>query len=296
MKGSPFTSLCGRLSVLRNLDRADLHTHTVFSDGTHTPESLVERARMAGLRAIAVTDHDTTAGVEPTRAAAGRSLEVIAGVEITAEFRGSEIHLLGYFMRPDDPALCAALAQLRTSRRERLLEMSRRLRTLGPSLEDVVAAVPETVSLGRRHLARFLMERGHARSLHGAFTGWLARPELACVPKLRLPAARAIDLVRSAGGVTSWAHPSADTDLRLLEELRRLGLSAVECVYPWPSRSQETRLRQLARAAALAVTGGSDSHDADQPTRAVGARAVTLDEVARIRRLSAAYSPLTTNV
>ena len=105
MKGSPFTDLCGRLAVLRNPGRADLHTHTTFSDGTHTPESLVERAIEAGLMAVAVTDHDTTSGVEPVRQAAGAAIEVIAGVEVTSEFRGAEVHLLGYFVRTDDAAL-----------------------------------------------------------------------------------------------------------------------------------------------------------------------------------------------
>ena len=287
MKGAPFTRLCGRLAVLKNPGRADLHTHTTFSDGAHTPASLVERASKAGLTAIAVTDHDTTAGVEPARAAARGTVEVIAGVEITAEFRGREIHLLGYFVRPDDPSLSEALAELRAGRRERLIEMARRLRSLGPDVEDAVAALPEAVSLGRRHLARLLIERGHARSLHGAFTGWLARPELAAVPKHRLPVADAIALVRGAGGVASWAHPPADADLRTLEGLREMGLAAVECAYPWPRRSQEARLRQLARAAGLAVTGGSDSHDPDIPTRAVGARTVTLEELATIRSLAA---------
>jgi hypothetical protein len=134
MKGAPFTRLCGGLAVLRNPGRADLHTHTTYSDGTHTPASLVERARKAGLTAVAVTDHDTTAGVGPARAAAGVTIEVIAGVEITAEFRGHEIHLLGYFIRPEDPALSAALADLRAGRRERMVEMARRLRLLGPDV------------------------------------------------------------------------------------------------------------------------------------------------------------------
>jgi predicted metal-dependent phosphoesterase TrpH len=286
MKGSPFTRLCRGLAVLKNPGRADLHTHTTFSDGTHTPASLVGRARQVGLHAIAVTDHDTTAGVEPARAAAAGAIEVIAGVEITAEFRGFEVHLLGYFVQPHDPALAAALADLRAGRRARLIEMARRLRALGPDVEGAVVAVPETVSLGRRHLARLLIERGFGCSLHGAFTGWLARPELAGVPKHRLTIAEAITLVRGAGGVTSWAHPPADIDLRILEELREMGLSAIECTYPWPSRARETRLRQLARAAGLAVTGGSDSHDPDVPTRAVGARTVTLEELARIRELA----------
>ncbi|HEX3148744.1 MAG TPA: PHP domain-containing protein [Gemmataceae bacterium] len=283
MKGSPFTHLCGQLARLRHPGRADLHTHTTFSDGTHTPESLVDRAIRAGLKAIAVTDHDTTAGVEPARSAANGAIEVIAGVEVTAEFHGSEIHLLGYFVQLDDAALGEALARLQESRRLRLLEMAKRLHGLGASVEGDVAAIPAAVSSGRRHLARILIERGFAHSLHGAFTGWLAHPELAGVPKLRLPAREALALIRGAGGVASWAHPPSNVDLRILEELRDMGLAAIECVYPWPSRATEHRLRQLAAAAQLAITGGSDSHDPSPPPRAIGARAVTLDELDRIR-------------
>jgi 3',5'-nucleoside bisphosphate phosphatase len=291
MKGSPFTRLCRQLTAVRP-GRADLHTHTTFSDGTHTPASLVGRAIQAGLKAVAVTDHDTTAGVAPARAAAGGAVEVIAGVEATAEFRGAEVHLLGYFVRPDDEPLAAALADLRASRRERLLEMARRLKTLGADVEGEVAALPEEVSVGRRHLARLLIDRGHAGSFHDAFTRWLAAPDVAGVPKRRLSAAQAISRIRGAGGAASWAHPPADLDLRALEELRDMGLQAVECVYPWPSRAQEVRLRQLAKAAGLAVTGGSDSHDPGPPARAVGARTVTLDEVATIRGLATTpFSP-----
>lgn len=287
MKGSPFTRLCGRAAVLWDPGRADLHTHTTFSDGTHTPADLAERAAKAGLRAVAVTDHDTTAGVGPVRAAAGGRLEVIAGVEVTAEFRGAELHLLGYFIDPADPALAAALGRLQAARRDRLTEMARRLAARGAPVEADVAALPAGVSVGRRHLAHILIARGFARSVYDAFGRCLSPADVAGAPKLRLPVAEAIRLVRGAGGVASWAHPPAGADLRSLEELRGMGLGAVECVYPWPSRAQEHRLRQLAKEAGLAVTGGSDSHDPAPPTRAVGARAVTLEEVARIRALAA---------
>jgi 3',5'-nucleoside bisphosphate phosphatase len=286
VKGSPFTHVCRRLAIIRDPGRADLHTHTTFSDGTHTPGALVARAMKAGLKAVAVTDHDTTNGVEPARIAAGEGIEVIAGVEVTTEFRGRELHLLGYFVRLDDLSLADALAQLRLARRERLLEMARRLRSLGASVEDDVAALPESTALGRRHLARILIAHGHVRSLHGAFTHWLGRPEIANVPKMRLPVAEAIALVRGAGGVTSWAHPPASTELAELSELREVGLQAVECVYPWPTGSQGKRLRAMAESLGLAITGGSDSHDASPPARAIGARTVTLDEVARIRAMS----------
>src|SRR3954468_8999088 len=147
MKGSPFTHLCRQLAVVRSPFRADLHTHTIFSDGTHTPEGLVERAIKAGLKAIAVTDHDTTAGIDPARAAANGQIEIIAGVEATAEFHGSEIHLLGYFFDTKNVVLAEALAKVRASRRERLSEMARRLQGLGVSVVDEVAALPAVVSV-----------------------------------------------------------------------------------------------------------------------------------------------------
>lgn len=285
MKGSPFTHLCRQLTFLRNPGRVDLHLHTTFSDGTHTPGELVDRAIRAGLKAIAVTDHDTMEAIEPAREAAGGRIEVIAGVEITAEFRDRELHLLGYFVQPDE-ALDEALRELRSARRARLLESARRLASLGASVEDDVAALPDRVSPGRRHLARMLMARGHARSLHDAFARWLTRPSIAEVPKRRLPVAEAIALIRGAGGVASWAHPPPEADERMLLELRGLGLQAVECVYPWPTGTHGRRLRSLAEGLGLAVTGGSDSHDPGPPTRAVGARTVTLEEVDRIRRLA----------
>jgi 3',5'-nucleoside bisphosphate phosphatase len=287
MRGSPFTRLCQSLVRLQAPSRADLHLHTTFSDGTHTPVDLAERARKAGLAAVAVTDHDTTAGIEPTRRAAGPGLEVIAGVEITTEFRGKELHLLGYFIDPADPALAAALGELRRARRERAIEIAQRLKPLGASIEESVSALPADVAIGRRHLARFLIEAGHAWTLHGAFTRWLSVPEVTTVPKMRLPVADAIALARGAGGVASWAHPPADADLDALLELHSLGLGAVECVYPWPTRAHGERLRTMATSLGLAVTGGSDSHDPGPAARAVGARAVTLDEVAKIRERTA---------
>ena len=287
MKGSPFTRLCQVLAAVRDPGRADLHLHTTFSDGTHTPASLAERAIAAGLAAIAVTDHDTTAGVRPTAAAAHGAVEVIAGVEITAEFRGAELHLLGYFVRVEDEPLAAALASLRAARRTRLAEMARLLRGVGAEVEGDVAALPESTAVGRRHLARFLIARGNAGSLHDAFTRVLAVPDIRAVPKLRLPVAEAIRLVRGAGGVASWAHPPMNVDADDLRDLQSLGLGAVECVYPWPTGTHGKRLRVMADALGLAVTGGSDSHDPGPPGRAVGARTISLDALAKIRELAA---------
>src|SRR5438105_2742113 len=150
--GQPFTNLCQQMAKPRTAGRADLHVHTTASDGEYSPAEIVDLARRSGLAAVAITDHDTLDGIGPARAAAGGHLEIIAGVEITAEFRGKEIHLLGYFFRPDDGALNAALADLSQQRRARFHEMVARLHGLGIPLESRVQT-EGSVALGRRHVA-----------------------------------------------------------------------------------------------------------------------------------------------
>jgi predicted metal-dependent phosphoesterase TrpH len=283
--GQPFTALCRLVSRSPNAGRADLHLHTTHSDGQYTPAQVVELARRGGLSAIALTDHDTLAGVgEGRAAAAGSALEVIAGTEITCEYRGKELHLLAYFVRADGP-LVAALERLCRHRAERFGEMLGRLRACGVSLDDRnLGAGAAPGSLGRRYLAELLVRARHVGSVREAFARYLKDGGRAAVPKLRLPVAEAIALVRAAGGVAGWAHPSYDCTRETLTELRGLGLGAVEAEYPTtrPGRSRE--LRGWARELGLAVTGGSDCHGPDQPRRAVGACGVTAAELEVLRR------------
>lgn len=283
MKGSPFTRLCRELTVLKNPSRADLHTHTTFSDGTHTPESLVERAIQAGLKAVAITDHDTMGAIELARSFAKRRIEVISGVEVTTEFRGHELHLLGYFVELTDAPLGKMLSSIRLGRRTRFLELARRVGVLDESIEKMAGSLSESVALGRRNLARLLIQRGIARNMHDAFSRVLSAKDLASVPKRRVPVDEAIARIRAAGGVCSWAHPPQEADLLVLGELKSCGLQAVECEYPWPTRVHGRRLREMAETLGLAVTGGSDSHDPGP--RSIGQRTVTMDQVDRIRAL-----------
>src|SRR6266536_68528 len=149
----PFTALCRLVAEARpHADRADLHLHTTHSDGNYTPAQVVELALRSGLCAIAITDHDTLEGVAPARvAAAGTGLEVIAGVEIGSEHEGRELHLLGYFVSPEDAALAQALEVLGHRRAERFHEMIERLRQQGVSLAETEGP-PAAHALGRRHL------------------------------------------------------------------------------------------------------------------------------------------------
>ena len=286
MKGSGFTHLCAELSRLRDPFRADLHLHTHFSDGTHSPADLIARAKTARLGAIAITDHDTMAALNPLREFAG-GLEVIAGVEITCGWRDRETHLLGYFVDPAHPGLLERLAWLRQGRRERALGLGRRFSTELPSVEAMVGELPECVALGRRHIARWLIAAKAAGSLHDAFARLLNRPEIREIPRRRLPLEEAISLVREAGGVCSFAHPPEDTTREQLTELAGMGLDAVEARYPWPSKSRGDRLLAWAGETGLLVTGGSDSHDATPPTRNVGARGINRAELDKLRALAA---------
>jgi predicted metal-dependent phosphoesterase TrpH len=276
----PFTSLCQQLARAPLAGRADLHLHTTASDGTYTPAQVIDLARRAGLAAVAITDHDTLAGLGAARAAAGASLEVIAGVEITTELHGREQHLLAYFVDPDDEPLGAALAAIRRGRAERFAEMLERLRDCGVSVEDDGRhAMPDAI--GRRHLAELLVRQGHAGSVREAFSRWLADGKRACVPKKRPAIGEAIALVRRAGGVAAWAHPTYDGTRERLAELAGLGLGAVEVEFPEVRPARAAELRAWARALGLAVTGGSDCHGPGR--RTVGSGTVSDEELEALR-------------
>ncbi len=283
--GQPFTSLCQQLAQPRAAGRADLHLHTTASDGTYTPLEIVDLARRSGLAAIAITDHDTLDGIGPARQAAGDRLEVIAGVEISAEFHGRELHLLGYFFDPSDEALRAALANLRDDRAHRFHAMVARLREQGVCL-PVERGAAHGVALGRRHLAEMLVKAGRADTVRQAFYRYLGDNGRVCVPKRSLPIATAIDLVNAAGGVTSWAHPGNSCSSESLRELRDLGMRAVEAEYPSCKHGRRREFRGWASQLGLAVSGGSDCHGPGLPHRAVGACGLSGTELSGLRAMS----------
>jgi predicted metal-dependent phosphoesterase TrpH len=283
----PFTALCRTAARRPAAGRADLHLHSTHSDGSYTPAQVVELARRSGLGAVALTDHDTLSGLAEARAAAGSAVEVIAGAEITCEFRGKELHLLAYFVRPEDAALTAALRRLCEHRRRRFWDMVEGLRGHGVSFaEEELKAQAAACSLGRRHLAELLVKARRAGSVREAFVRYLGDGGRVARPKLRLPVGQALALVRGAGGVAAWAHPPYDCTREALAELLGLGLAAVEAEHPATRPSRARQLRAWARELGLAVTGGSDCHGPDHPRRAVGACSVSADELEALRRLA----------
>jgi len=251
----------------------DLHTHSTASDGTFSPKALVELAAEKGLSAIALTDHDTVAGVAPAQAR-GKSLgvEVVPAVELGASFDGvGEIHLLGYFIDIKNKTLRDRLAWLRNERRSRGRKIVERLREMGVSISvEQVEKIAQGESVGRPHIARALVENGHVASMKEAFERYLKSTGPAYIKREQLSAGEAIGLVRGAGGVAVLAHPftlkGKDGEFsQVLQSLIELGLRGIEVFYSQHTTQQVDRYKQLAARFGLLMTGGSDFHGANKP-------------------------------
>ncbi len=243
---------------------ADLHTHTHFSDGGYTPPELVAGAKKAGLAAVALTDHDTMAGVAPTiTAGKAAGVEVIAGVEITCRADVREVHLLGYFFDDNwkSSTLANVLDHARREREQRVAQFIHKLNELGMPLtiEDVRAAAGAG-TLGRPHVALALVRRQHVRSAEEAFERFLRRGQPAFVERYRMTVAEAIGHVQRAGGVAVLAHPGLNRVDDKLHEMRDQGLDGVEVWHSKHSPSQTAHYLKLAEQLSLLATGGSDDH------------------------------------
>lgn len=242
----------------------DLHVHTTASDGSETPEQVVERAVAIGLAAIAITDHDTVDGVAAAQASAGQRITVVPGIEISAEENDREVHILGYFINHNDSSLRAKLAWLAEQRRARAARIVEKLRSHGIPVTLPEVAALATGVVGRAHIAFLLVKKGVVRTVEEAFARWLGRGCPAYVPRARLAAVDAVQLIREAGGAAVLAHPGVSGGVDLLEELVPAGLCGIEAVYPEHAPEQEEFFRRLAVRYGLIVTGGSDYHGPDR--------------------------------
>jgi predicted metal-dependent phosphoesterase TrpH len=246
--------------------RADLHVHSKASDGTDSPAEVMSRAARAGLDVVALTDHDTVAGHAQARRALPPSLTLVPGMELSCRLDGKSMHLLAYLFDPADPDLAAETARTRDDRVLRARAMVDRLIALGaPVTWEQVAAIAGSSVVGRPHIARAMAASGAIASPAQAFTkDWIADGGRAYVDRYALEPARAIGLVRAAGGVAVLAHPRADRDLEVTDEqiagLAAAGLAGVEVFHPDQPEQEQARLLALARDLGLLVTGGSDDH------------------------------------
>jgi predicted metal-dependent phosphoesterase TrpH len=259
------------VAMLRSL--IDLHTHTTFSDGSQTPAKLIELAAASGCRAIAITDHDTVAGLAEGRGAACLlGIEFVEGVEISAEYDRGTMHILGYYVDDRSEDFRSSLDKLKEAREARNLEIVRRLQSLGFDISyEEVAKLAGSEVVGRPHFAHAMLQKGYVKSIQEAFDRFLAKGAPAYVEKQRLSPADAIKLIHDAGGVAVLAHPY-QLNTSSLEELEQLvcdlvevGLDGIEAIYSRHGRSEQDNYVQLAARYGLLVTGGSDYHGIYKP-------------------------------
>lgn len=241
---------------------ADLHLHTHFSDGTFSPEEVVARGQRAGLAALALTDHDTVEGCARMAAACQEArIEFITGAELTAEHAGNEIHILGYFLDPQNPRLLTELARFQIVRQNRIREMVARLNELAIPLQaEEVFALANCQSPGRPHVARALVQGGHVASHDEAFERFLKMNRPAWVPKAKMSALDAITLIHQAGGLAVMAHPGLNRTDEIIPDLVAAGLDGIECFHTKHSTRTSERYLMIADQHKLLVTGGSDCH------------------------------------
>jgi len=240
----------------------DLHSHSLASDGTYTPSQVVEYALERGLAALALTDHDTVAGLPEARErAAGTALRIIPGIEISTAHLGVEVHVLAYFVDETATELTTALEHFRAVRRDRARSILERLKRLGmPLTEDEVVERAKGGTVGRPHVAEAMVARGYVTSFDEAFRRFIGAHGPAWVPKPVPTPQEAVELVQRSGGVAAIAHPATIGNDSLIPPLAGRGLVGLECIHPKHDPASEQRYRDLAQRLGLVVTGGSDCH------------------------------------
>lgn len=250
----------------------DLHIHSTFSDGTKTPTELVGLAAKKGLKALALTDHDTTEGVdEMRRAAAHAGISTLTGVEISVHEKMLSAHLLGYGFDQKNEKLVDALKVIRQGRQRRNEKILKRLQELGCQIEE--AELLECASsevVGRPHFAKILMRKGHVGTMDEAFRRFLGKDGLAYFSRFSYSFKDAIGLVKAAGGLAILAHPGTLCLMgkqleALLDRLEKIGLDGVEAYYPSHRRDFLRQLIAIAKKKSLLLTGGSDYHGDIRP-------------------------------
>jgi len=282
---------------------ADLHMHTVASDGTCSVAERSQQARECGLDAIAITDHDSVSAEISNRQTVNNGINLIAGVEVRADVQGTKVELLGYYIDPDDERLDSMLTEIRDYRRDRNQRILSRLRET-TSFDRPYEDIREEADgiLGRPHIARILVEEGIVNSIDSAFDEYLANNKTAFIPMKRVPAHEVIDAIKHAGGVVSLAHPGrvrTESIGDIIDELVEVGLDGIEVQYPYDEAPTEgyagvsvEDAAALAEKHGLLQTGGSDCHGPDSGKFRIGEVRVSGEQIKSLRNCADQRRPL----
>lgn len=251
---------------------ADLHLHTIFSDGTYTPVELIRQSKKKGLSVIAVVDHDTVSGIEPAIESAKKAgIEVIPGIELSAEFAGLEIHILGYFIDYKNILFKNKLKDLSAIRTERIYKILAKLNGLGIKLDPkAVFNLAKDGTVGRLHIARALVNEGLVSSVKEAFKKYIGDDCPCYVCGFRFNPQEAIKFIKDFSGIPVLAHPYALNRDDLIPQFVGYGLMGIEVYYPEHTQSMINFYLNMAKKYNLLVTGGSDCHGEAKPEVKIG--------------------------
>lgn len=255
----------------------DLHTHSTASDGTLSPSELMALARQSGLSAIALTDHDSVSGItEASAAAENAGVEFIPGIELSTNYQGKELHVVGLYIDITDEPLLAMSEDFVRSREERNLQMITLLQKEGFDItEEKIKKRFGNCVMTRAHFARYLVEQGFVQDMNEVFAVYLGDDCRCYVDRERIHTNDAIRLIKNAGGIAILAHPVLyhypdDILKEILKEFKSAGLDGIEAIYSTNSPEEEARFRKLAKEEHLAISGGSDFHGSNKPKIALG--------------------------
>ena len=255
------------------MKKVDLHIHTTYSDGTFSPKDVVESARIKGLSAVAITDHDITDGIEDALKAGSKiGIEVIPGVELSCDYNGTEIHILGFYINWENRHFQDKLKVFQKARERRAVHILSKLKMVGIEMdEQMLFSQANTGSISRIHFARALVEMGEAKDVRGAFQKYLVEGKPAFVRKLRLTPNEALSMIHRVGGVSVVAHPVFGGGRKsFLKKLKRLGLAGVEAYHPSQPSKITKKMLKFANELNLIITGGSDSHGEEKSEDPIG--------------------------
>ena len=245
----------------------DLHLHSTASDGYHSPSELMRMTKRLGMNTVALTDHDTMAGIGEAREEANAlELRFVQGVEISAG-GCPETHILGYGVDMESTRMMELFAMMREARRQRVVNFVQKLNEIGVPItyQKVLDGAGDEKAVGRPHIGRVLVEMGYAKDLNEAFGKYMIRSAKTYVAKEKVPIKKAIDAINKAKGVAVLAHPALlHYDPRTLENaviyMKAIGIGGIECYHPTHSRDDVRAFRSMAKRMGLLITGGSDFH------------------------------------
>lgn len=243
--------------------KADLHTHTFFSDGKYSPSELLNLANKAGFSYLSITDHDNVDGLEEAIECSKKfDIEVISGVEISAEYKGREIHILGYFIDTKNKELLEYLEYFRSERKYRAEKIVEKLNELGIplSFDTIIGKIDNNVSIGRPHVATALLEGKYIDTYYEAFAKYIGEGRPAYVKKPNISPKEAGKLISNSGGLSFIAHPGKGIKDNVLIEILEQGVDGIEVIHPSHSLEDITYFQKIVSQYFLLESGGSDFH------------------------------------